>query len=121
MLPPPEEDAVLAGAERVRVHSCNVAVSACCQPLACGWVEDVESSVGHGEQEKSVAGGVDLDGVTVVAPEDGLRLGGDFADVEGVNHVVVDGECTTVNDEWERWLAPVVVEQELACGGGDAP
>jgi hypothetical protein len=70
-------------------------------------------------EEKAITGGVDPQNGTIVAyfvPEDRLALGGGFANVESDDHIFA-----IEDDEGQRWLALVVVEQEIVGGGGVTP
>jgi hypothetical protein len=69
--------------------------------------------VRQGEQEKAIAGGVDPKVVTIADPEDRSALGRGFADVQGVDPISLWADLLTEDDDGERWLAPMVVEQEF--------
>jgi hypothetical protein len=57
----------------------------------------------------------------VVEPEDRTTLGGGSTDVEGINRADQGAGFVREDDEGERRLAAVVLEQELLVGGGATP
>jgi len=95
-----------------------------CGPLPCGWVADVEATIGEGEQERPIARGADLEVtvvVVIVETEDGLALGGGSPEVEGVDEVAaVETDVVVEENERERRLAQVVGAEEVEVGGDEA-